>query len=435
MNRPLNNLPFSKELHVEGHLIDSGIMSACMDLIIKNDGEYEIHEFVVGKSHEQPSRARFTIFARTEAELLRLCEGLHGHGCQPVVEENAVLKPAIKAWVVPEDFYATTNHLTEVRLDGVWHTATRQRMDAVLVCTRNDQGWNIVCRKLRDVKEGDLIACGIRGIRIKPESKERDREEFAFMNSEVSSERRVKIAVRKIAQLILEKRRTGGRLGITLGPVVVHTGGAEYLAKMIRDGYVDFLLSGNASAVHDIEQNLFRTSLGIDIESGEPVEDGHRNHLRAINTIFRCGSIRNAVEQGVLTQGIFHECVRKNVPFALAGSIRDDGPLPEVYTDMVEAQKAYFELMEGCTIMLILSTMLHGIGVGNMLPGWVKTICVDINPAVVTKLADRGSHQTIGIVTDVGSFLAALYHDLKLLEKEIAKSERDMNKFKFCGTL
>lgn len=416
MNPGKPGYPFFRELHVEGHLIDSGIMSACMDLIIKNEGVYEIHEFTVGKSHEEPSRARFTVFGRTETELQTLCEGLHGHGCQPVIEENAILKPASQHWVVPEDFYATTNHLTEVRLDGVWYKARNQRMDAVLVCAKQENGWDIICRKFRDVKAGDLIACGIRGIRIKPESKERDREEFAFMNSEVSSERRVRIAVKKIAQTIIDKRKNGGKLGITLGPVVVHTGGAEYLARMIRDGYVDFILSGNASAVHDIEQNLFKTSLGIDIESGEPVEDGHRNHLRAINEIFRCGSMKKAVEQGVLTQGIFYECVKRNVPFALAGSIRDDGPLPEVHTDMVDAQKAYFELMQGCTVMLILSTMLHGIGVGNMLPGWVKTICVDINPAVVTKLADRGSHQTIGIVTDVGSFLAALYHELKKLD-------------------
>ncbi|MBP7634323.1 TIGR00300 family protein [Candidatus Ozemobacteraceae bacterium] len=422
MNPGKPGYSFFRELHVEGHLIDSGIMSACMDLIIKNEGEYEIHEFVVGKSHEQPSRARFTVFGRTEAELQTLCEGLHGHGCQPVVEENAVLKPASHDWVVPEDFYATTNHLTEVRLDGVWYKARNQRMDAVLVCSKQGSGWDIVCRKFRDVKAGDQIACGIRGIRIKPESKERDREEFAFMNSEVSSERRVRIAVKKIAQTIIDKRKNGGKLGITLGPVVVHTGGAEYLSRMIRDGYVDFILSGNASAVHDIEQSLFRTSLGIDIESGEPVEDGHRNHLRAINEIFRCGSVKKAVEQGVLTHGIFYECVKRNVPFALAGSIRDDGPLPEVHTDMVDAQKAYFELMQGCTVMLILSTMLHGIGVGNMLPGWVKTICVDINPAVVTKLADRGSHQTIGIVTDVGSFLAALYHELKKLDPGTASA-------------
>ncbi|HNW36144.1 MAG TPA: hypothetical protein PKM25_14495, partial [Candidatus Ozemobacteraceae bacterium] len=279
MNVSKPGYPFSRELHVEGHLIDSGIMSSCMDLIIKNEGLYEIHEFAVGKSHEEPSRAQFTIFARTEPELLRLCEGLHGHGCQPVVEENIVMKPSTHDWVVPEDFYATTNHHTEVRIDGVWHVVKNQRMDAVLVCTKNDRGWEVCCRKFRDVRTGDQIACGIRGIRIKPESKERDREEFAFMNSEVSSERRVRIAVRKIAQIILEKRRTGGRLGITLGPVVVHTGGAEYLARMVREGYVDFILTGNATAVHDIEQNLYRTSLGIDIESGEPVEDGHRNHL------------------------------------------------------------------------------------------------------------------------------------------------------------
>jgi lysine-ketoglutarate reductase/saccharopine dehydrogenase-like protein (TIGR00300 family) len=408
--------PFSVEMRSDGHLIDSGIMSAIMDLIIKNQGVYEIHEFTVGRTNDDPSRARFTVYAKTAHDLGRLREGLHGLGSIPVVEEDVLLQPALQDWVVPENFYSTTNHRTEVKVAGTWYTAQNQRMDAVLVCRPVQNGWEVFCRKLRDVKANDQVVCGIKGIRILPEFKERDRDEFAFMNSEVSSERRVRIAVGKIARVIHEKRRQGGKIGITAGPVVIHTGGAEPLAKMIRSGYVDFLLSGNALAVHDIEQNLFKTSLGIDVSSGEPVHDGHKNHMRAINAVFKAGSIKAAVEQGVITQGIFYECIQKNVPFVLAGSIRDDGPLPEVVTDMVQAQAAYFKHLQECSVMLILSTMLHGIGVGNMLPGCVKTICVDINPAVVTKLADRGSHQTIGIVTEVGTFLSLLLQELQALE-------------------
>ncbi|MFZ2959979.1 MAG: TIGR00300 family protein [Candidatus Ozemobacteraceae bacterium] len=416
MPQDFSSFPFTSELIVKGHLIDSGIMSAIMDLIIKNNGSYEIIEFNVGHTHEETSKAHFKIFAKTELDFRRIQEGVHGHGCSAVLEKDAILKPADADMVVPDEFYSTTNHRSEVKLDGVWVEAQQQRMDALLVCCKEGSTWQVTCRKLRQIKKGDLVVCGYQGLRIHPESKGRDREEFAFMNSEVSSERRVRIAVNKIARLILERRKQGGRLGVTAGPVVIHTGGAEFLAKLIREGYVDFLLSGNALAVHDIEQALFKTSLGIDIHSGEPVEDGHRNHMRAINTIFRHGSIKGAVEAGVLTQGIFYEVVKKNIPFVLAGSIRDDGPLPEVLMDMSKAQAGYSEHAQKCSIMLILSTMLHGIGIGNMLPGWVKTICVDINPAVVTKLADRGSHQTIGIVTEVGTFLASLYHEIKALE-------------------
>ncbi|RCK76000.1 MAG: hypothetical protein OZSIB_3347 [Candidatus Ozemobacter sibiricus] len=413
MTDDFSQFPFSLELTATGHLIDSGIMSAIMDAIIKNEGVYRIHEFVVGHTHEETSRTRFEVFARTEEQLTRIAQALHGFGCARVIEEDVVLRPAERDWVVPDDFYSTTNHLTEVRLEGKWVPARDQRMDTVIVCRKEADGWQAWCRKLRDVRQGDLIACGFRGIRIHPEFKGRDPEEFAFMNSEVSSERRVRIAVRQIARLIHERRREGKRIGVTAGPVVVHTGGAEFLGRLIRDGYIDFLLSGNALAVHDIETCLYGTSLGIDVHTGEPVENGHRNHLRAINTIYRHGSIKGAVEAGVLTSGIFYECVKRNIPFVLSGSIRDDGPLPEVITDQIEAQKAYFAQLRDCGLMMILSTMLHGIGVGNMLPGYVKTICVDINPAVVTKLADRGSHQTVGIVTDVGSFLHALALELE----------------------
>ncbi|MBI3038979.1 TIGR00300 family protein [bacterium] len=406
---------FSAELTAEGHLVDSGIMAAIMDCIIKNQGQYEISEFVMGRTNQDISRAKFKVFSPNPLDLEKICESLHTLGCQGVTEDDATLKTAEKDWVVPDDFYSTTNHQTEVKIGGKWIGVQNQRMDAVLVCRKENESWSAFCCKLRNVRANDLVVCGYKGIRIKPEFKERDREDFAFMDSEVSSERRVRVAVGKVARILLEKKRNGEKIGVTAGPVVIHTGGAEYLSKLIKERFIDFILAGNALAVHDIEQSLFHTSLGIDVDSGEPVEDGHRNHMRAINAIFRQGSIKNAVNAKILSQGIFYECVQNNVPFVLAGSIRDDGPLPEVITDMNQAQAAYFEKIQGCSMMLILSTMLHGIGVGNMLPGRVKTICVDINPAVVTKLADRGSHQTIGIVTDVGTFLSALYAELKHL--------------------
>ncbi|MBF0545110.1 MAG: TIGR00300 family protein [Candidatus Riflebacteria bacterium] len=418
MKTDFSEFPFALEQTVKGHLIDSGIMSAIMNLIIRNGGSYEINEFTIGQTHLEMSFSRFKLYARTESQLKRIQEGLLEFGCQKTAEEqDAILKSSEKDMTVPEDFYSTTNHLTEVKLGGKWYKVENQRMDALIACSKLSEGWKVECRKLREVKKGDMLICGYPGIRIQPEFKERDREEFGFMNSEVSSERRVKIAVSKIAKNLLEKRKRGEKIGVTAGPVVVHTGGGEYLAKLIKDGYIDFLLSGNALAVHDIEQNLYQTSLGIDINLGEPVHEGHKNHMRAINTVFRHGSIKAAIEAGTITGGIMYEITKRNIPFALAGSIRDDGPLPEVHTDMIQAQNAYSKLIQGCGMMLMLSTMLHGIGVGNMLPGYVKTICVDINPAVVTKLADRGSHQTIGIVTDVGSFLLALYNEIKQLEK------------------
>jgi lysine-ketoglutarate reductase/saccharopine dehydrogenase-like protein (TIGR00300 family) len=221
--------------------------------------------------------------------------------------------------------------------------------------------------------------------------------------------------VSRIAAMMQDTRAAGGRIAVVAGPVVVHTGGGAYFCDLIRRGFVDVLLAGNALAVHDVEQALFGTSLGVDLETGKPIEGGHRHHMRAINAIFRAGSLRAAVEQGVLTSGVMHECIRRNIEYVLAGSIRDDGPLPDTVSDLVEAQDRYAAALQGVKLVLVLSSMLHGIGVGNMLPASVRLVCVDINPAVVTKLADRGSSQTIGIVTDVGLFLrqlaSALAHD------------------------
>jgi lysine-ketoglutarate reductase/saccharopine dehydrogenase-like protein (TIGR00300 family) len=245
----------------------------------------------------------------------------------------------------------------------------------------------------------------MRGIRVVPEAKERDRYSFAFMANGISSERQVETAVRQTAALIQQVVAQGQKVAVVAGPVVVHTGGAEGLTQLIRNGFVHALLSGNALGVHDIEAALFGTSLGVRLADGRLEEHGHRNHMRAINAIYHCGNVKQAVESGRLTSGILYECVRHNVPFVLAGSLRDDGPLPDTITDMNAAQDAYAAELKGAGLVLCLGSMLHSIAAGNMLPSWVKIVCVDINPAVATKVSDRGTGQAVGVVADVGLFL------------------------------
>jgi len=297
-----------------------------------------------------------------------------------------------------------------VRIGGQWKEVEHQRMDAVIVVSDGKPA----CRKLRDVRGGESVVCGHDGIRVTPEFRERDRFGFAFMSNDVSSERRVEGSVSRIAAMMREVRAGGGRIAVVAGPVVVHTGGVEHFASLIRGGYVQAVLAGNALAVHDIELALSGTSLGIDLAAGAPVEQGHRNHMAAINTINRAGGIRQAVEGGVLTSGVMYECVTHGVDFVLAGSIRDDGPLPDTLMDLLDAQDRYADVLgNNVQLVLMLSSMLHSIGVGNMLPSWVRVVCVDINPAVVTKLSDRGSMQTVGVVTDVGLFLHRLAEALR----------------------
>ena len=277
-------------------------------------------------------------------------------------------------------------------------------MDAVVVV----RDGRAACRKLRDVRRGEQVVCGVDGVRVLPEFQERDRLGFAFMTGDVSTERRVEVSVSRVVAMMREVKAEGGRIVVVAGPVVVHSGGGGYLSGLIRHGWVDGLLAGNALAVHDAEHAFFGTSLGVDLDHGVAVDEGHKNHMRAINVIRRVGGLRNAVEQGELTTGVMHDLIANDVPYVLAGSIRDDGPLPDTLMDLVEAQERYAEMLHGARLVIMLSSMLHSIGVGNMLPAWVRVVCVDINPAVVTKLSDRGSSQTAGIVTDVGLFLHQL---------------------------
>jgi arginine dihydrolase len=399
----------SEIVEAEGHLVDSQILSSIFDRVIECGATFEVVDFRLGRTNDEYSRLRLKVTADSRAALDRTLEALIELGCYAAAVADARLEPAEADGVVPDDFYSTTHHRTHVRLGGAWVEVARQRMDGVIVV----EGVRAECRRLRDVKRGERIVCGTQGVRIQPEFKERDRLGFAFMSSATSSERRTETAVGKVAELMRQARAANARIVFVAGPVVIHTGGTAALCELIRGGWVSALLAGNALAVHDVEHALYGTSLGVDLERGVPLEEGHKNHMRAINAVNRHGSIRGAVEAGTLRAGVMAECVRHGVPFALAGSIRDDGPLPDTEMDLLRAQEAYARLLADASLVICLASMLHSIGVGNMLPGWVRMVCVDINPAVVTKLADRGSQQTVGIVTDVGVFLHLLAERLR----------------------
>ena len=406
-------LPLQERVEAQGHLIDSHIMEQIFDTVVEFGGRFEVEQFSIGRTNSDGSYLRLKIDTDDAESMEKILSQLLGLGCAMVDSGEAELFTVEQNCCAPEDFYSTTNHKTYVRHSGHWLEVQNQRMDALIVVQEDQvQGDQAVCRRLRDIKTGDRVVTGMRGIRVVPESKERDRLAFAFMSNGISSERQVETAVKQTAALLEQARAAGLGIIAVAGPVVVHTGGAGPLSRLIREGYITALLSGNALGVHDVESALLGTSLGIRQSDGRQEEHGHRNHMRAINAIYNSGGIRGAVESGRLRSGILYECVKHNVPFVLAGSLRDDGPLPETITDMNLAQDAYAERLKGAGLVLCLGSMLHSIAVGNMLPSWVKIVCVDINPAVATKVSDRGTGQAVGVVTDVGLFLDLLSRTL-----------------------
>lgn len=408
--------PLSEVVEAHGHLIDSHIMERIFDAVVEAGGRFAVEEFAIGRTNSDPSSLRLRVEAPTQEQMERMMTVLLGFGCAPAQSGEVELKEAECDKCAPEDFYSTTNQRTLVRHKGHWLEVRNQRMDAMIVL----RDGMAECRRLRDIKAGDPIVTGMRGIRVIPEAKERDRDAFAFMSNEISSERQVETAVARTAAIMRQVRQEGKKIIAVAGPVVVHTGGGEPLSSLIRNGWIDALLAGNALAVHDIESALLGTSLGVRTKDGRLEEHGHRNHMRAINAIYRAGGITPAVLSGRLNRGVMYECVKANVPFVLAGSLRDDGPLPEVITDMNLAQDAYAAQLHNAGVVLCLSSMLHSIAVGNMLPGWVKIVCVDINPAVPTKVSDRGTGQAVGVVTDVGLFLTLLAKTLEVDEENSA---------------
>jgi lysine-ketoglutarate reductase/saccharopine dehydrogenase-like protein (TIGR00300 family) len=397
-------MPFTEVFEAEGHLIDSHIMERIFDTVVEYQGCFEVEKFHIGRTNSDPSQLRMRVETPSREQMAQLLSQLIGLGCVPVEAGDAALEAVAKDCCAPPDFYSTTNHRTQVRLGGHWVDVGKQRMDATVVVEEGQAS----CRKLRDLKAGDKVVTGMRGIRVIPDAKDRDRLSFSFMANEVSSERQVETAVAQTVNIMRATREMGKKIVVVSGPVVVHTGGVKPLSELIRGGWVDAVLAGNALAVHDIEAALLGTSLGVRVTDGRQEEHGHRNHMRAINAIYHAGSIPAAVEQGVLRSGVMYECAKAKVPFVLAGSLRDDGPLPDTVTDMNVAQNLYTQHLENAGVVICLSSMLHSIAAGNMLPSWVKMVCVDINPAVATKVSDRGSSQTVGVVTDVGLFLDLL---------------------------
>lgn len=395
-------------LGMTGHILDTGKLNRVIAAATDAGLGCRVEKLEAGERFDQYSHAQLRITAPTQERLDTGIAELIALGAEPMADhpQDVQLQSAPKDGVAPEDFYSTTIYPTRVLLDGQWLLARGQRMDAMLVVDRvNTQ---VHCRLMRDLRVGDEVVVGHQGIKVALPELNAHGEGFSFMSAGVSSERRVEHTVDELSWEIARCVERGGKVCVVSGPVVIHTGGGPYLQQLIEHGFVHVLLTGNALPVHDIESSMFGTSLGVDLSRGCGVRGGHRHHLRAINRVRHAGSIRAAVETGVITSGIMHACVKHDVRYVLAGSIRDDGPLPDTLMDLVQAQQAYAEALQGCEVVLMLSTMLHSIGVGNMTPAGVKLICVDINPAVVTKLADRGSIESVGIVTDVGLFIRLL---------------------------
>jgi lysine-ketoglutarate reductase/saccharopine dehydrogenase-like protein (TIGR00300 family) len=410
----------SRTIRLEGHLLDSGLINRALDKIMEAGGSFQVLKFDLGEQRQSTSSAEVKVSAPSHDVMEAILTQLIDLGAVdlPQDERDAKLEPITQAGVAPDEFYVSTIYPTEVRINGEWVRVQNQRMDGAIAITQTADGLVARCKLLRDLEVGEKVVVDVLGIRTvrKTESREqRNTQEFSFMSAGVSSERRVELVVEQVAWELRQIRDRGGKVVVTAGPVVIHTGGGEHLAHLIREGYVQALLGGNAIAVHDIEQSMLGTSLGVDMKRGVAVRGGHRHHLKVINTIRRCGSIAAAVEKGIIKGGVLYECVKAGIPFSLAGSIRDDGPLPDTQMDLIKAQEDYARLIADADMILMLSSMLHSIGVGNMTPAGVKMVCVDINPAVVTKLSDRGSVESVGVVTDVGLFLSLLVQQLDKL--------------------
>jgi lysine-ketoglutarate reductase/saccharopine dehydrogenase-like protein (TIGR00300 family) len=403
-----------EDVEISGHIIDSLILPKILDTISINGGTFRIKQIAIGQARSDPSYALVEVRADNDDGLQRILAQIADHGAVPTTTTDCRFAPADIAGAFPEGFYSTTNQRTEVRLGGRWIGVDDQEMDCgILIADDLAHGR---CVAMNEVRVGDRIVIGHTGVRVFPEDRPRDSQPFEFMASSVSTEKPKGVAIREIARDLVKNRASGGKTLLVGGPAIVHTGSGESLCQLIRGGYVDVLFAGNALATHDIEQSLFGTSLGVYLDKGGLAETGHEHHLRAINRIRRAGGIRPAVEAGILTSGIMVECIRHGVDYVLAGSIRDDGPLPDVITDVLEAQKRMREKLRGVTYCLMIATTLHSVAVGNLLPAWVKVVCVDINPSTAIKLADRGSFQTVGLVTDVEPFLRVLTEELAAVE-------------------
>lgn len=403
---------FVELVELSGHIIDSFLLPKVLDLITAHGGSFCLKQIDVGQMRNDPSHALVEVQADSPRHLTDILLVIADHGAVPTQAHDCRLVEADLDGCFPEGFYSTTNQKTYVRLAEDWIEVADQEMDCgIAVDAERRAAW---CVPMVEVRRGLQFVVGHAGIRVVPPARTSERKLFEFMGSAVSTEKPKGVAIREIAAELRRHRRPQGKILVVGGPAIVHTGSGGHLCQLIRNGYVDVLFAGNALATHDIEQAMFGTSLGVSLDRGESADRGHEHHLRAINRIRRAGGIGEAVECGQLTSGIMHDCVRHGVDYLLAGSIRDDGPLPEVITDTLVAQRDMRTKLRDVTFCLMIATTLHSIAVGNLLPAWVKVVCVDINPSTVIKLGDRGSFQTVGLVTDVEPFLRELLAELEL---------------------
>jgi len=404
---------FSQEVEVSGHLIDSMILTKIFDKIMNRGGEFEILELEVGKKKKDPSHAKLLVIGKNAKHLEEITDDIHRDGAIPLNEKQVKLKKAIKDMVLPDNFYSTTNNETWIFHNNLWIHVENQMMDKCIVVRKN----RAFCVPIRDVKKGDLIVVDEIGVKVSPPQRPRDAANiFAFMGSSSSSERPTQHIAKKVANDIVQTKKNGGKIVIVGGPAIVHTGAANAVADLIKRGFIHGVLAGNALAVHDIEYATLGTSLGMYVHDATLAKRGHRNHMDTINAVFKAGSIPKMVQQKKLKSGIFYECVKNKIPFVLASSIRDDGPLPDVITDVAEAQREYKKILKDASMVIMISTMLHSIATGNMLPADVKVVIVDINQPTVTKLMDRGTWQALGIVSDVGAFLPLVAQEIKKMK-------------------
>lgn len=401
----------TRVVELDGHIIDSGMMQAAFGIVMDMGGSFDVEEFDVGRTKTARSHARLRVHADSAERLQSIVHELHQNGANPADPEDAELSPAPRDQVVPERFYSTTNHPTEIRVAGEWVAVENIEMDCAVVVTGigESEPTRAHTSVLNAIEAGDLIVTGEAGIRVRPPERPREQEgAFGFMQGGVSAERPSETTISQIAQAIVETRAAGGEVLAVCGPALIHSGAREALAELIRERHVTMLSAGNGFAVHDLENDLYGTSLGMDTESLDHPRKGHKHHIYAISEIIREGGIEAAVQSGTIGGGVMYELVQGELPFVLAGSIRDDGPLPDTITDAVEAQTAIREQAQDADLVLMLSTLLHSVAVGNCLPSTTKVVCVDINPATVTQLLDRGSAQAVGMVTDIGTFVPVL---------------------------
>ena len=405
---------YSREIEVRGHLIDSLILTKIFDGVMDLGGEFEVEKIQIGVKKKDESYAKLLIIGKNQKHLDEILQLVYREGATAKIQNEAALKSASKNCVMPDNFYSTTNNNTQIFLKGKWIQVDNMMMDKCIVVKGN----KAKCIPILDVKKGDRIVVGEEGVRVTPPKRPREgMNVFQFMGGSSSSERPTQHIAKKVAEDIYKTRKAGGKIVLVGGPAIIHTGAADSVATLIRLGFINAILSGNALAVHDIENATLGTSLGMNVHDGSLAVKGYRNHMQTINSVFKAGSIAKMVQSKKLTNGIMYECVKKNIPYVLAGSIRDDGPLPDVITDVTVAQQKYKEVLKNAKMVIMASTMLHSIATGNMLPADVKIIIIDINQPTVTKLMDRGTWQAVGIVSDVGAFLPMVTQEIKKLKK------------------